>query len=69
MIDKEITMSSAEKARLLANLKRVSAEANKALSQLRFGIATSSTRSLIAFFGYMRWRERFTEEAKNLHVV
>lgn len=46
-----------------------SAEANKALSQLRFGIATSSTRSLIAFFGYMRWRERFTEEAKNLHVV
>jgi asparagine synthase (glutamine-hydrolysing) len=33
--------------------------ANYALEQLSFGITTSSTRSLMALMGYLRWRQAF----------
>jgi tellurite resistance protein/GTP-binding protein EngB required for normal cell division len=42
MIDKEITMSSAEKARLLANLKRVSAEVEKSSQNTSESLPTST---------------------------
>lgn len=38
--------------------------ARRALEQLSFGVATSSTRSVVALLGYLQWRQSFLRRAE-----
>ncbi|AWB32742.1 asparagine synthase-related protein [Orrella marina] len=42
------------------------AGAHQALEQVTFGMATSSTRSVVALLGYLQWQETFRQKAPRL---
>lgn len=44
------------------------AGAHQALEQMTFGMATSSTRSVVALLGYLQWQETFKREAPKLQL-